>query len=129
MAIEAKNISEIRKKIDDQIGEGTLNVPGVNKELLNTVLNKGPFEDYLQDQIHRWVIRVYLINAKLQEYITEAQFQVYIEQAKTKPGREQLAVSIILSSVPMADEIPQFQYICIEPEEKPVPHLTVVAPK
>lgn len=127
MAIETINISEIRKQIDEQIGVSALNVPGVNKELVNAVLNSGPFEEYLQDQIYRWVIRAYLVNAKLQEYITEEQFQAYIEQAKTEQGREQLAASIILSSVPMAEELPQFQYISVEPDEQTEPHLTVVA--
>lgn len=130
MEFEKINISAIRKKIDSEIGESTLNIPGVDKELVNQVLNSAPYQDYLQDQIYRWVIRAYFVNAQVQGYISEPQMNAYLNQAKTAEGREQLAASILLSSVPGADNLPSFNYVRVEPEEimeQPVSHLSLVA--
>jgi hypothetical protein len=130
MEFEKINISAIRKKIDSEIGESTLSIPGVDKELVNEVLNSAQFGDYLQDQIYRWVIRAYFVNAQVQGYISERQMNAYLNQAKSAEGREQLAASILLSSVPGADNLPSFQYVRVEPEqvvEESVPHLSLVA--
>lgn len=130
MEFEKINISAIRKKIDSEIGESTLSIPGVDKELVNEVLNSAQFGDYLQDQIYRWVIRAYFVNAQVQGYISERQMNAYLDQAKSAEGREQLAASILLSSVPGADNLPSFQYVRVEPEqvvEESVPHLSLVA--
>ncbi len=130
MEFEKINISAIRKKIDSEIGESTLNIPGVDKELVNEVLNSSQFGEYLQDQIYRWVIRAYFVNAQVQGYISERQMNAYLNQAKSSEGREQLAASILLSSVPGADNLPSFQYVRVEPEEvveESVPHLSLVA--
>lgn len=130
MEFEKINISAIRKKIDSEIGESTLSIPGVDKELVNEVLNSSQFGEYLQDQIYRWVIRAYFVNAQVQGYISERQMNAYLNQAKSSEGREQLAASILLSSVPGADNLPSFQYVRVEPEEvveESVPHLSLVA--
>lgn len=130
MEFEKINISAIRKKIDCEIGESTLNIPEVDKALVDEVLNSAQFGEYLQDQIYRWVIRAYFVNAHVQGCISERQLNAYLNQAKSAEGREQLAVSILLSSVPGADNLPSFQYVRVEPEEvveESVPHLSLVA--
>lgn len=127
MAIEKINISEIRKRIDSQIGKCELAIPGLKKDVIESVLDSEQFSDYLQDQIYRWVIRAYLVNAKLQEYIDDEQFEAYIQQATTEQGREQLAASILLSAVPLASSLPPMQYMSVDSEEKPQPLLSVVA--
>jgi len=127
MTIEKINISEIRERIDSQIARCELAIPGLEKEAIEAVLDSEQFNDYLQDQIYRWVIRAYLVNSKLQEYINDEQFEDYIQQATTEQGREQLAASILLSAVPLADSLPQLQYMSVDSEENSKPHLSVVA--
>ena len=127
MAIETINISEIRQRIDSKIGKCDLAIPGLKKEIVEALIDSEQFNDYQQDQIYQWVIRAYLINAKLQEYITEEQFEDYIQQATTEKGREQLAASIILSSLTLADSLPQLQYMNVDSEDKVKPLLSVIS--
>lgn len=127
MAIESINISDIRSRIDSQLGACELNIPGIDKEKIDTVINSDQFDNYLQDQIYRWVIKAYLVNAKLQDYINDELFEEYIKQAKTEQGREQLAASILLSAVPLADSLPQLKYMSVEAEEKNKPNLSIVS--
>ena len=70
-------------------------------------------------------IKAYLVNAKLQDYINDELFEEYIKQAKSEQGREQLAASILLSAVPLADSLPQLKYMSVEAEEKP--NLSIVS--
>jgi hypothetical protein len=127
MEIDKVNVSEIRNRIDSQIGKCELAIPSLKKDVIESVLDSEQFDDYLQDQIYHWVIRAYLVNAKIQEYIDEEQFEEYIQQATTERGREQLAASILLSAVPLASSLPPMQYMRVDPEEKNKPFLSIVA--
>ena len=127
MTIETINISEIRERIDSQIGKSKLVIPGVANHIVNKVLDSNQYDDYLQDQVYRWVITTYLVNAKLQGYISETEFEGYVAQAKTAGGREQLAASVILSGVPLVGSMPQLEYVSIESEEPQVPELSLVS--
>ena len=50
MAIESINISDIRSRIDSQLGACELNIPGIDKEQIDTVIDSDQFDNYLQDQ-------------------------------------------------------------------------------
>jgi len=126
MANEMMNISEIRNKIDSQIEDYELDIPGLKKEVTEDFLNSDQFNKYLQDQVYCWAIRSYLVNAKLQEQMTDEKFDAYLQQLSTEQGREQLGASIILASVPLANDLPQVEYMSVESEEIPSPILSVV---
>jgi hypothetical protein len=127
MAIDTLNISEIRKRIDSQLGKCELAIPSLNTDVIESVLDNEQFDNYLQDQIYRWVINAYLVNAKLQEYIDKDQFEAYIQQATTEQGREQLAASILLSAVPLASSLTPMQYMSVDAEENKKPFMSIVA--
>jgi len=127
MTIEKINISEIGKLIDNNIGLCNLVVPGVDKNMVESVLDSQEYNEYLQDQIYRWVIKTFLVNAKLQACISEEQFALYLKNIKSEGGREGLAASIVLSSVPFASELNALQYVTLESEENTIAHLSVAA--
>lgn len=108
------NISEIRNQIDAQIDSSELIIPGIKKDLVNSVLSSGEYKEHSLDKIHQWVIRSYLVNARLQNLISDSQWISCIKLAKTGQGREQLAVSILLSSISMIDVVLATQLTKVE---------------
>lgn len=127
MTIEKINISDIRKQIEDKMGLCNLVVPGVDKNSVENVLDSDEFRDYLQDQIYRWVVKTFLVNAKLQDSMSEEQFGYFLERIKDPRELEGISASVVLSSVPFAGELSNLQFVSIDSEEKPISHLSAVA--
>jgi hypothetical protein len=63
------------------------------------------YQDYLQDQVNRQVIRSYLANAIVLGFLREAQLDVFAEHLATSEARAALSLHMVMSSVEDADAL------------------------
>ena len=82
-------------------------------EVLQRVFGDEGFQDYLDDQTNRQIIRVYLTNAIILGFIPESRIDDYAHQVETREGRAALSLHMLMSSVEEAGNLP----VSLEPEE------------
>lgn len=104
------NISALRKQIDSIFGEEKLMVPGLSQEVVDQVTNSDEFIEHSEDQIFRWVIRGYLINAEIQGYLSKEKMNEYLSNSETVEGRRNLAAAILFVGVPFANKLPNLNF-------------------
>ncbi|MEP4486245.1 MAG: hypothetical protein ABJ013_11495 [Halioglobus sp.] len=73
---------------------------------LKSVFGDTGYQEYLQDQVHRQIIRDYLTNAVLLNCIDEDGFSRLMQHATTIEGRSSLSLHMLMRSVEEAQEIP-----------------------
>lgn len=108
--MEQHNISALKKQIDSVFGEETLMIPGIDQEHIDQIKNSDEFIKYSEDQVFRWLIRGYLINAEIQGYLSQEKKNEYLLKAETVDGRKYLAAAILFVGVPFADSLAQVKY-------------------
>lgn len=106
---DAINITEIQQQISASLSDGSVAVPGVSQEVIDRFLESKSLDDYIKSKTYHWVIRTYLVNALLQGHLSDERFQEYMKQAETDAGCEQLAVSILFSSLQKAGNLANYQ--------------------
>jgi hypothetical protein len=99
-------------------------------EVLNQVFGDHGYQDYLQDQINRQVIRDYLSNAVRLDTVSREQLQAYHQQLHSSEGRALLALHMVMSSVEDANSLPldtKASRLCrLEPDADAPPHMEIV---
>jgi hypothetical protein len=108
--VEQVQIDEIVRDIETAFGPET---PFAGRPLtttefdsLKSVFGDAGYQDYLQDQIHRQIIRDYLTNAMLLDCICEDGFSSLMQHAGTVDGRASLSLHMLMRSVEEAADIP-----------------------
>ena len=127
-------IDEIVQRIDSSFGkEPPFSARALTEDDLETlerVFGDVGYQDYLEDQANRQIIRVYLTNAVILGFLPEQRIDNYSSQVESNDGRAALSLHMLMNSVEDADKLP------LEPrleELKPArpgpgspPHLQVV---
>lgn len=73
---------------------------------LARVFGDSGYQDYLQDQVNRQIIRDYLTNALILGYITEDGLESVAEQLASESGRATLSLHMLMRSVEEAADLP-----------------------
>ena len=103
------HLDQIVERIDQAFG-GELPFSGqplepTDQEALNRVFGDAGFQDYLQDQVNRQVIRDYLTNAIVLGYLTEEALAPFTRQMGRVEGRSALSLQMLMSSVEQAGDL------------------------
>ncbi len=77
----------------------------LDQEALNRVFGDAGFQDYLQDQVNRQIIRDYLTNAIVLGYLTEEALAPFTGQMGRVEGRSALSLQMLMSSVEQAGDL------------------------
>ena len=128
MADDDMEIINPPNTLKDKVREGG---PGaVDLATLERVFGDVGYQDYLEDQANRQIIRVYLTNAVILGFLPEQRIDKYSSQVESNEGRAALSLHMLMNSVEDASTLP------LEPrleELKPArpgpgcaPHLQVV---
>ncbi|MFK8047240.1 MAG: hypothetical protein AB8B81_02280 [Halioglobus sp.] len=103
-------IDDIVRRIDGSFGE---ELPFSGRaltendiEVLQRIFGDGGFQDYLDDQANRQIIRVYLTNAIILGFLPEMQVEDYSHQIESREGRAALSLHILMNSVEDAHTLP-----------------------
>ena len=100
------HLDEIINWINGAFGEVTPGVrSGDDLATLESILDDGGYQRYLQDQVNRQIIRDYLINALVLGIITEGGLPAFATQVSTEEGRATMALYMLMSSVEQAAEL------------------------
>jgi len=98
--------------------------------VLRRVFGDVGYQDYLDDQANRQIIRTYLTNAVILGFLPESHIDTYSEQIETSEGRASLSLHILMHSVedaanlPLEPEPEKLKNLRIEPGSPP--HLKIV---
>ena len=127
-------IDKIVQRIDGAFGEeppftaGTLTEADI--EVLQRIFGDVGFQDYLDDQTNRQMIRVYLTNAILLGFLPDSRIEAYTKQLETSAGRAALSLHILMNSVEDAENLPldpePETLTKLQPESDSPPHLRVI---
>jgi hypothetical protein len=100
------HLDEIVGWIDRAFGAASPGVEHPDIEVLKRILGDRGYQDYLQDQVNRQIIRDYLTNAVVLGVITEGGLAAFASQVASEDGRATLALYMLMSSVEEATELP-----------------------
>ena len=110
VTVDQLQIDDIVRRIDGSFGE---ELPFSGRALtekdidvLQRIFGDGGFQDYLDDQANRQIIRVYLTNAIILGFLPEMQVEDYRHQIESREGRAALALHILMNSVEDAHTLP-----------------------
>ena len=120
--------------IDQVLGE-ELPVTGESlaepeRETLQRIVSGDSFQDYLQDQVCRQIIRDYLTNAVVLGYIPEADLESLGGELDSPQARAAMSLHMLMSAVEEAPELlaggvpPQLEPL--QPEGDPPPNIHLV---
>jgi hypothetical protein len=130
-------LDEINSRINQAFGKdlpiarGTLLAD--DKAVVEKVFTDDVYQQFLQDQVNRQIIRDYLINAIMLGYLEADRLDGLAAQVATIEGRSALSLHMLMSSVEEAGSLPG---ACIpsslrplnpqRPDSQSVPTLTLV---
>ena len=100
------HLDEIVGWIDRAFGAASPSVEHPDVEVLKRILGDRSYQNYLQDQVNRQIIRDYLTNAVVLGVITEGGLAAFASQVASEEGRATLALYMLMSSVEEATELP-----------------------
>ncbi len=103
-------IDEIVERIDSSFGkEPPFSARALTEDDLETlerVFGDVGYQDYLEDQANRKIIRVYLTNAAILGVLPEQRIDNYSSQVESNEGRAALSLHMLMNSVEDADKLP-----------------------
>lgn len=76
-----------------------------DRETLLRVFGDEGYQEYLQDQINRQIIRDYLTNAVILGFVPEADIPAFMSMAGNPESRASLSLYMLMSSVEQAPEL------------------------
>ena len=76
-----------------------------DRETLLRVFGDDGYQDYLQDQINRQIIRDYLTNAVILGFVPETDIPAFVGMAGTPESRASLSLHMLMTSVEQAAEL------------------------
>ena len=102
-------IDEIVQRIDSSFGkEPTFSARALTEqdlEALERVFGDVGYQDYLDDQANRQIIRTYLTNAVILGFLPEQRIDNYSRQVESNEGRAALSLHILMNSVEDAGKL------------------------
>ena len=107
--MEQLHLDHLVEQLESAFGEelpfsaGELSVGQV--EALQQVFGDEGYQSYLQDQVNRQIIRDFLVNAVLLEFLPEQAIAGIAPQVSTREGRAALSLHMLMSSVEQAAEL------------------------
>ncbi len=112
----------IKHTIEEQIPRVDLRIPNIHPATIDMVIHSEQYNVYFHDEVIRFMVTSYLINAILQELISTQILNVYMERITTLGGRESVAATIIEISSRLADELNEVPIgsVCLEPRDNNV---------
>lgn len=75
------------------------------RNALEALLSDEAFQQYLQDQVNRQIIRDYLVNAVMLGLVPEQRVDEFGEQLRSPEARAALSLHMLMSSVEQAPEL------------------------
>lgn len=128
------NIDRIVEQIDSSLGEelpfSARSLTEADIAVLRRVFGDVGYQDYLDDQANRQIIRTYLTNAVIMGFLPESRIDTYSQQVETSAGRAALSLHILMNSVEDAANLPldsgpeQLKSLHLEPGSPP--HLRII---
>ena len=100
------------------------------RETLQRIISGDSFQDYLQDQVCRQIIRDYLTNAVVLGYVPEADLEALGGELDSPQARAAMSLHMLMSAVEEAPELlaggvpPQLEPL--KPEGDPPPNIHLV---
>jgi hypothetical protein len=108
--VDQLRIDEIVQRIDSSFGEeppfSARALTEDDLETLERVFGDVGYQDYLEDQANRQIIRVYLTNAAILGVLPEQRIDNYSSQVESNEGRAALSLHMLMNSVEDADRLP-----------------------
>jgi hypothetical protein len=107
--LEQVQLDRLVEELEAAFGEelpfstGDLSVSQV--DVLRQVFGEDGYQDYLQDQVNRQIIREYLINAVVLGYLPEYSVTRVAAQVASSDGRAALSLHMLMSSVEQAADL------------------------
>lgn len=107
--MEQLQLDRLVEQLDGAFGEelpfssGELSVAHV--EALGQVFGDHGYQDYLQDQVNRQIIRDFLVNAVMLGFLTQSSIDGFAGQIASREGRASLSLHMLMSSVEQAAEL------------------------
>ena len=102
-------LEKITERIESFFGEAPpLSAAALSMQdvaVLDRVLGDDCYQDYLQDQHNRQVIRDYLTNAVMLGILDVERLAVFADQVATTEGRGALSLKMLMSSIEEADKL------------------------
>jgi hypothetical protein len=109
--VDQLQIDEIVQRIDSSFGkEPPFSARALTEDDLATlerVFGDVGYQDYLEDQANRQIIRVYLTNAVILGFLPEQRIDKYSSQVESNEGRAALSLHMLMNSVEDASTLPQ----------------------
>lgn len=108
--MKSLQLDQLVERIDQAFGsdmpftDGTLSESDIHT--LNRVFADGGYQRYLQDQVNRQIIRDYLANAVLMNFISEEKLAAVTRHAVSMEGRSELSLHMLMLSVEQANQLP-----------------------
>lgn len=98
-------VERIESSFGEDLSSSGLEISPDDREVLLRVFAGEAYQEYLQDQINRQIIRDYLTNAVVLGYVHEQSLDRIAEQVATREGRSSLSLHMLMSSVEQAEEL------------------------
>ena len=98
-------VGDIEAAFGPEIPFAARPLTAVEVDSLRGVFGDAGYQGYLQDQIHRQIIRDYLTNAMLLGCISDDGFSSLMQLAGTVDGRASLSLHMLMRSVEEAGDI------------------------
>ena len=107
--MEELQLDRLVEQLDGAFGEelpfssGELSAGQV--EALTEVFGDHGYQDYLQDQVNRQIIRDFLVNAVMLGFLSQSSIDNIAGQVASREGRASLSLHMLMSSVEQAAEL------------------------
>ena len=114
-------LDEIHSRINQAFGEelpiARRALQANDRAVVEKVFLDEVYQQFLQDQVNRQIIRDYLINAIMLGYLEADRLEGFASQVATIEGRSALSLHMLMSSVEEAGSLPG---TCIPPSLRPL---------
>lgn len=98
-------VERIESAFGDDLSPPVEGVSAEDRAALQRVFNGGDYQEYLQDQVNRQIIRDYLTNAVVLGHASLQALEQIAAQVATREGRSSLSLYMLMSSVEEAGEL------------------------
>jgi hypothetical protein len=102
-------LEQLVERIDlafgDELAFSAKAVSPDDREVLLRVFGDEGYQEYLQDQVNRQIIRDYLTNAVVLGFVTEQALEAFGAHLGSREARSSLSLHMLMSSVEQAGEL------------------------
>lgn len=98
-------VERIESAFGDELSPHEEGVTAEDRVALQRVFGASRYQDYLQDQVNRQIIRDYLTNAVVLGHVAEQGLDSIADQVATREGRSSLSLYMLMNSVEDAADL------------------------